>query len=295
MQTTSTLQRPPWLKRRISISSSADTLENMLRASRLHSVCEEADCPNRMECFASGTATFLILGNRCTRNCRFCAVRHGPIEAPDADEPQHVAEAAKRLGLTYVVITSVTRDDLPDGGAEHFAKTICEIRQQIPEARIEVLIPDFRGNYQAILQVVNARPDVINHNIETVPRIYSKARQGADFNRSLFLLRTVKDIDPNLPTKSGIMLGLGETRREVRRTMLELKRTGCNLVTIGQYLQPGPGHIPVHKYIEPPTFEGWEKELLRLGFDGVASGTFVRSSYNASVLLDKLGRGTGRS
>lgn len=294
MKHTEIRQRPNWLRRRVPADGNSADVERLLRKSQLHTVCEEAACPNRQECFAQGTATFLILGDHCSRNCRFCAVRHGPKSAPDADEPRNVAETAEKLGLAYVVVTSVTRDDLEDGGAGHFAETILAIRKKIPHVRIEVLIPDFQGSSQAIEKVVSAGPDVLNHNIETVPRLYERARPGADFGRSLSLLESVSFLDPAMPTKSGLMLGLGETDDEIRAAMTALRKAGCRLLTIGQYLQPSPRHLPVENYISPERFEAWRQEALTYGFTSVASGPFVRSSYQAAAMFEKQRQSTHR-
>ena len=253
---------------------------------RLHTVCQEAKCPNIWECFSNRTATFLILGDRCTRNCRFCAVAHSPVEPPDPAEPVRVAETVEKLGLAYVVITSVTRDDLPDGGAGHFAKTIREIHRRIPEAAIEVLIPDFKGVAAALRTVLKARPQVLNHNIETVPRLYATVRPGAVYARSLELLGRVKTIDASVPTKSGLMLGLGETTAEIRQTLQDLLDVGCRMLTIGQYLQPSKDHLPVARFVPPTEFDQWQQTAFQMGFSEVASGPFVRSSYHAKELFN---------
>jgi lipoic acid synthetase len=253
---------------------------------RLHTVCQEAKCPNIWECFSNRTATFLILGDRCTRNCRFCAVAHNPVEPPDPAEPMRVAQSVEKLGLAYVVVTSVTRDDLPDGGAGHFAKTIREIHRRIPEAVIEVLIPDFRGDAEALRTVLKARPQVLNHNIETVPRLYAAVRPGAVYARSLELLGRVRTIDASIPTKSGLMLGLGETTAEIRQTLQDLLDAGCRMLTMGQYLQPSEDHLPVARFVPPAEFGQWQKTAFQMGFGEVASGPFVRSSYHAKELFN---------
>jgi lipoic acid synthetase len=230
------------------------------------------------------------MGERCTRNCRFCAVSPGPPEPLDPDEPGRVAAAAERMGLKYVVVTSVTRDDLADGGAAHFAATIREIRRRVPEAAIEVLIPDFQGDRAALATVLSARPDVLNHNIETVPRLYPRVRPQADYRRSLELLRSSRSLAPSIPTKSGLMVGLGEMPYELRQTLLDLRETGCRILTLGQYLQPSPQHLPVEAYVPPADFENWRKAALELGFSEVASAPFVRSSYHAKESFQALNR-----
>ena len=265
-----------------------EDVRRMLNKGQLHTVCQEAKCPNIWECFSRRTATFLILGNRCTRNCRFCAVEHGHPMPPDPEEPKRVAVAAKQLGLEYVVVTSVTRDDLPDGGAGLFAETILEIRRQIPHAKVEVLIPDFKGDDKALATVLKARPDVLNHNIETVSRLYDLARPGADYFRSLRLLKKVTTTFPDIPTKSGIMLGLGETREEIEQTLRDIYATGCRIMTIGQYLQPSLDHLPVALYVMPEEFEYWKGRALDIGFVEVMSGPFVRSSYHAREMYQTL-------
>lgn len=253
----------------------------MVREGSLHTVCQEAKCPNQWECFSHHTATFLIMGDRCTRNCRFCAVKQGPITGPDPEEPWRVADGAASLGLRYVVVTSVTRDDVPDGGARIFAQTIREIRKKIDGAMVEVLIPDFRGDESALATVLNAGPDVLNHNIETVPRLYSSVRPQADYRRSLRLLARVGTHEPAIPAKSGIMLGLGEASGEVEKTLQDICHTGCRLLTIGQYLQPSSRHLPVVRFVPPEEFDGWREAALGMGFQEVFSGSFVRSSYKA--------------
>jgi len=282
------LRKPPWLKRRIPSGATYHKVYRILQKSKLHTVCQEALCPNIGECFSSGTATFLILGDRCTRNCRFCAVAHGPIEPPDPEEPSRVAEAVQELGLRYVVVTSVTRDDLYDGGAEHFAKTIKEVKHRVPSARIEVLVPDFGGSNSALGTVVQARPDVINHNVETVPRLYSKARPGADYGRSLHLLKMVLELASGIPTKSGLMLGLGESAEELRRVFGDLVEVGCQILTLGQYLQPSKDHLAVERFVPPEEFEQLREVALEMGFIAVASGPLVRSSYHAGELYEAL-------
>jgi lipoic acid synthetase len=285
-----TPRKPPWLKKKLVAGKTYEKVQRLLRNSQLHTVCEEARCPNLDECFARKTATFLILGDRCTRNCRFCSIAHGPSGPPDAGEPRKVADAVHNLGLLYVVITSVTRDDLPDGGAAHFAHTIQAIRLRVPDALVEVLVPDFGGNVSAIETLVNAHPDVINHNMETVPSLYSRVRPGADYKRSLGLLEKVGRLDSDILTKSGVMLGLGETGEEIHQVLSDLLEANCRILTLGQYLQPSPGQLPVERYIPPQEFEHWKTVALEMGFQQVASGPFVRSSYHAGELFNTLNK-----
>jgi lipoyl synthase len=279
------LRKPAWLKKTLPKGSEYEKVRAVLSKSKLHSVCQEAKCPNIWECFSQETATFLILGDRCTRNCRFCAIAHGPPGPPDPEEPARVGEAAKSMGLSYVVVTSVTRDDLPDGGAGLFAETIREIRKKMPNALVEVLIPDFQGNTGALQEVLDAVPNVLNHNLETVPRLYPSARPEAVYRRSLDLLKNARAYNPDIPTKSGLMLGLGESPEEVEQTLEDLLETGCNILTLGQYLQPSKEHLPVERFIPPSEFERWVEKALELGFSQVASGPFVRSSYHAKELF----------
>ena len=274
-------RKPDWLKRRLPTGEGYARVRELIESGRLHTVCQEARCPNIWECFSHHTATFLIMGERCTRNCRFCSVHSGTPEALDPGEPGRVAAAAAEMGLQYVVVTSVTRDDLPDGGAAHFAATIRAIRERIPGAEIEVLIPDLQGDRTALHTVLAGRPDVLNHNIETVPRLYPQVRPQADYRRSLELLRAAGEIAPSIPTKSGLMLGLGETPEEVQLTLQDLRSHGCRLLTLGQYLQPSPEHLPVAAYVPPEEFERWRADALAMGFTHVASAPFVRSSYHA--------------
>jgi lipoic acid synthetase len=256
----------------------------MLDELRLNTVCRSAKCPNRGECFASGTATFLIMGDACTRGCRFCAVETRVPQPLDPDEPARVGQAAKRMGLTHVVVTSVTRDDLPDGGAAHFVAVIDAIRACAPGVRVEVLTSDFGGDLDAVDTVASARPDVFNHNVETVPRLYAEVRPGADFRRSLDVLARVHGTRPGLPTKSGLMVGLGETRPEVVGVLRDLRAHGVDIVTIGQYLRPSARHLPVAEFVEPATFEWYAEQARAIGFPGVAASPFVRSSYHAGEL-----------
>lgn len=264
----------------------------MLANVGLNTVCQEAHCPNQWECFSSRTAAFLIMGPHCTRNCGFCAVEHGTPGPPDPGEPARVAEAAKSLGLLYAVVTSVTRDDLADGGASCFAATIGAIREKLDRTLVEVLIPDFKGDFQQLRTVLAAGPDVINHNIETVAGLYSTVRPGASYDRSMSLLAEARRAAPSIPVKSGLMLGFGETAREIRQTISDLFDAGVSLLTIGQYLQPSALHLPVIRYVPPEEFENWKRAALEIGFSQVASGPFVRSSYHAEDLF-KVGRRPG--
>ncbi len=257
----------------------------------LETVCESAKCPNRTECWSQHTATFMIGGNVCTRPCGFCSVPKGKTTALQVDEPRRVAEAAARLGLRYVVITSVTRDDLPDGGAEHWYRTVLAVRERTG-AEIEVLTPDFMGDNAAISRVIEARPDVFNHNTETVPRLYHRVRRNAEYQRTLDLLLQVKQEAPDIPTKSGLMLGLGETREELLDVCSDLRRVGCDMITLGQYLQPTADHLPVDRYVPPEEFDEIGEECRKLGFRMVASGPFVRSSYHAGEMTEHLDSGT---
>ncbi|HHY80947.1 MAG TPA: lipoyl synthase [Thermoanaerobacter sp.] len=273
------MQKPEWLKVRL-LNEDLNRMEAFLKSMSLNTVCQSANCPNMGECFARKTATFMIMGNICTRNCRFCAVEKGHPQPLDEDEPRRVAEAAQKLGLKHVVVTCVTRDDLPDGGASHFAKTIYELKK-LPGVTVEVLVSDFMGKEESIAKVVEAKPDIINHNIETVPRLYSKVRPKADYSRSLNLLKKSKELDPYILTKSGIMVGLGETEEEVIQVMKDLRSVDCDMMTIGQYLRPSAKHIEVAEYVTPQQFERYEEIGYELGFKYVASGPLVRSSYHA--------------
>ena len=272
---------PPWLRQRAPAPFVLTEMKALLDGLSLHTVCEEAHCPNQGWCFSHGTATFLILGDICTRNCRFCAIKKGKPLPLDPDEPQNIALAVSKLELRHVVITSVTRDDLPDGGAQHFAKTVEAVRQINPQATIEVLIPDFTGSVEALEMVVDSFPEVINHNVETVPRLYPEVRPKADYHRTLNLLRAVKSTDERIVTKSGMMLGLGELEDEIVEVMRELREVDCDALTLGQYLCPSPQHRPVSRYIPPEEFEKYGDIAKELGFRSVASGCFVRSSFNA--------------
>jgi lipoic acid synthetase len=278
------VSKPRWLRRSLPTGADYEKVRTMLKEGRLHTVCQEARCPNLWECFSRHTATFLIMGSHCTRNCRFCAVDHGPSEPPDPGEPERVAEAVQSMGLGYVVITSVTRDDLPDGGAVFFAETIKEIRKKVPDALVEVLIPDFQGNEDSLLTVMEVRPNVLNHNIETVSRLYPSVRPDAVYRRSLELLKRVQKYDPAILTKSGLMLGLGESSEEIRTALQDLLDANCSILTLGQYLQPTNEHLPVERFIHPDEFDNLRETALEMGFSEVISGPFVRSSYHAKEL-----------
>jgi lipoic acid synthetase len=273
--------KPEWLRKRLPVGTAVQLMEGNLEHNRLHTICQEACCPNQGECFSKGVATFLVMGNVCTRNCRFCAVDSGTPGPLDADEPLRLAEEVKRLGLRFVVVTSVTRDDLPDGGAGHFARVIEVMRRECPGVGIEVLIPDFLGSRSDLKTVADAAPEVLNHNVETVPRLYPSVRPQADYRRSLELIREAKALNPSLTTKSGLMVGLGETREEVLEVMVDLRAATCDVITIGQYLSPSAAHHPVVEYVNPEIFEKYRRDALRLGFRDAASSPFVRSSYMA--------------
>lgn len=278
------MNKPSWLKKRLPPEADVEKVRTLLKRGRLHTVCQEANCPNLWECFSRNTATFLIMGDRCTRNCRFCAVAHGPKSPPDPGEPLRVAKAVETLQLRYVVITSVTRDDLADGGAEFFARAVSEIKKRVPEILVEVLVPDFQGVTEAVRTIVEVRPDAVSHNMETVARLYADVRPVAGYRRSLDLLRRVKSCDPTIYTKSGLMLGLGESDEEILKTLQDLLEAGCSLLTLGQYLQPTPQHLAVQRFVSPETFDKWRKIALEMGFAGTAAGPFVRSSYQAREL-----------
>lgn len=278
------MNKPRWLKRVIPHGQVFQNVHHILTDGRLNTVCREALCPNLSECYSRGTAAFLILGERCTRNCRFCAVDHGPVAIPDPDEPERLAEAVVSMGLRYVVVTSVTRDDLLDGGAGQFAETVRAIRGRAPDTLIEILIPDFQGDDAALYTVLTSMPDVVNHNLETVPRLYETARPQANYRRSLDLLRRAREIAPAIPVKTGLMLGMGEIGDEVKETLGDILDAECRLLTIGQYLAPSETHMPVERYVTPEEFEDWREEALSMGFSEVASGPFVRSSYRADEL-----------
>ena len=278
---------PPWLRKRLPAGGHGDVVRAALKDLRLTTVCSSAHCPNMCECFAQGTATFMILGDRCTRGCRFCAVESVAPLPPDPEEPTRVAEAAARLKLSYVVVTSVTRDDLPDGGAEHFRRTIEEIKR-LSGAPVEVLTPDFKGRRECVETVLSAEPAVFNHNIETVPRLYEAARPEAVYSRSLDVLRMAAESAPSIPVKSGMMVGLGEEEGEVLEVMRDLRDAGCRLLTIGQYLRPSPEHLPVARFVSPEEFDRYSQAGDELGFDAVFAGPFVRSSYRAGELISDI-------
>ncbi len=274
--------RPSWLRQRVPAGENYRELKSLVRNLRLHTVCESAACPNVGECWSRRTATFMILGNVCTRRCGFCAVQKGAPPAVDYDEPRRVAEAAASLGLRYAVLTSVNRDDRKDGGAELFALTIRALRERLPECRVEALIPDFQGSHAALDVVLEAAPDVLNHNLETVPRLYRQVRLGARYERSLDLLAYSKSARPEIPTKSGLMLGLGETPEELLAAMRDLRAQNVDLLTLGQYLRPSLRHLPVIRYVPPEEFAEFRRQGEALGFRHVESGPLVRSSYRAA-------------
>lgn len=276
--------KPPWLKQRLPTGSVHEKFSSLINKAQIHTVCQKAQCPNIYKCFSRKTATFMILGDRCTRNCRFCAVAHGPKNLPDPEEPVRIARMVRDLNLDYVVITSVTRDDLPDGGAFVFVRTVKEIRQRVPNVLIELLIPDFQGNKDALKCIVEVQPDVLNHNIETVPRLYATVRPEAIYLRSLNLIKEMTTYLPGVITKSGLMLGLGELPEEIHNTLKDLIEAGCQLLTLGQYLRPTKSHLPIDRFIPPKEFDHWRKTALKMGFAEVASGPFVRSSFHAKTL-----------
>lgn len=276
-----TRRHPDWLKVPIPGGKSYVTIKKRLRNAKLHTICEEAKCPNLAECFERGTATFLILGDTCSRNCKYCKVNHGKPGPLEPDEPIEVAESIQSLNLSYAVITSVTRDDLSDGGASIFSKTIKEVRKMNPSCKIEVLIPDFNGNQKALQMVLDAKPDVLNHNIEVVKELFPTVRPEGDYQRSIDLLKQCKQYDSKIPTKSGFMVGLGETTQQIKKLLEDLSDAQVDMITIGQYLQPSKQHIPVTKYYTPEEFEQFKKQAIQLGFSHVESGPLVRSSYHA--------------
>jgi len=274
--------RPDWLRVKFFGGERYQDLKRIMRTLDLHTVCESARCPNMGECWEHGTATFMILGDICTRACGFCAVPSGkPVGPPDEDEPLRVAEAVAKMGLRYAVVTSVNRDDQPDGGAHIFARTIEEIRRRVPGCKVEVLIPDFRGDWNALNVVLAVRPDILNHNTETVARLYRQVRKGAVYERSLELLRRSKEAHPEVPTKTGLMLGLGEEKEEVLETMQDLAAQGTNILTLGQYLQPTREHLPIVRYVHPDEFAEYKVLGVSMGFKHVEAGPLVRSSYHA--------------
>jgi len=279
------LKKPDWIRVKLAPASSRfQEIKSILRENRLHTVCEEASCPNISECFGKGTATFMIMGDKCTRRCPFCDVGHGRPDPLDPQEPANLARTIAALRLSYVVITSVDRDDLRDGGAQHFVDCIRAVREASPQTRIEVLVPDFRGRMARALSILDAAPpDVMNHNLETVPRLYREARPGSDYAHSLALLQTFKQRHPGVPTKSGLMVGLGETDDEILAVMRDMREHSIDMLTIGQYLAPTGHHLPVRRYVHPDTFERFEREAKDLGFQHAAVGALVRSSYHADL------------
>ena len=278
------LRKPQWIRAKAPTAPEVSRLKSVLREHRLHTVCEEASCPNLGECFSHGTATFMIMGDICTRRCPFCDVAHGRPGTLDAEEPANLAKTIAAMGLRYVVITSVDRDDLRDGGAGHFKACIEAVRHQSPQTKIEILVPDFRGRADAALEILGqAQPDVFNHNLETIPRLYKAVRPGADYLGSLRLLQRFKELHPQVPTKSGLMLGLGESFEEIEAVMADLREHGCDMLTLGQYLQPSRHHLPVERYVTPDEFTVLGELAKDLGFVNVASGPMVRSSYHADL------------
>jgi lipoic acid synthetase len=277
-------RKPEWIRAKSHGDPKVQHIKDMLREHNLHSVCEEAACPNLGECFAHGTATFLIMGNICTRRCPFCDVAHGRPDPLDENEPAHLAKTIAAMKLKHVVITSVDRDDLRDGGANHFVQCIDEVRRQSPQTDIEVLVPDFRGRMDVALEILTTSPpDIFNHNLETVPRLYKAARPGSDYQWSLDLIKCFQAMHPEVPTKSGLMLGLGETMEEVKQVMQDLRDHGCRMLTLGQYLQPSRHHLAVERFVTPAEFDELRELGKQMGFDHVASGPMVRSSYHADL------------
>ncbi len=288
------LSAPEWLiaeVRRAKRGTGAEMVAqtgDLLDRLHLPTVCDSARCPNRGECFSHHTATFLILGEVCTRGCAFCAVNKGKPVPVDADEPRRLAQAVAELGLRHVVITSVTRDDLPDGGAAHYARVVEALREHCPGVRVELLVPDFAGSEKALGTVLATEPDILAHNLETVPRLYPQVRRGADYQRSLRVLQQAKQLSPNLITKSGLMLGLGEDAAEVEKVLKDLRAVDCDMLTLGQYLSPSLHHVPVARYVDPEEFVSWQRQALSLGFKSVAAGALVRSSYKAPVFFQEV-------
>lgn len=275
-------RKPEWIRMKVPDSTRYQEIKSILRENKLHTVCEEASCPNIGECFSGGTATFMILGDICTRRCPFCDVAHGKPLPPDVNEPANLARTIAQMQLNYVVITSVDRDDLRDGGAQHFVDCIHAVREASPNIKIEILVPDFRGRLDVALEILRkAPPDVMNHNLETVPRLYKQARPGSDYQNSLLLLKTFSEMYPNVPTKSGLMLGLGESDEEILQVMMDLRAHDVSMLTLGQYLQPSVHHLPVERYVEPAIFEMLRQKAEAMGFNNTASGPMVRSSYHA--------------
>jgi lipoic acid synthetase len=278
------LRKPEWIRIKLPSGQETSRIKQLLRESKLHTVCEEAACPNLAECFKHGTATFMIMGDLCTRRCPFCDVAHGKPQPLNIHEPSQLAEAVQKMALKYVVITSVNRDDLRDGGAGHFADCIKEIRNKTPQTKIEILVPDFRGRIEKAVDILTSQPcDVFNHNLETVPRLYEKVRPGANYQGSLELFRQFHTAKPTIPMKSGLMLGIGEIEEEVEAVMRDLLSVGCSMLTLGQYLQPSKSHTPVEEYITPEQFDRYAETAKALGFKQVASAPLVRSSYHADL------------
>lgn len=288
------LRKPPWIRAKSPATPAVARLKAVLRENRLHTVCEEASCPNIGECFGKGTATFMIMGDICTRRCTFCDVAHGRPDPLDAEEPVNLARTITAMGLRYVVITSVDRDDLRDGGAGHFVECILEIRKRTPGTKIEILVPDFRGRMDVALKLMGeAPPDVFNHNLETIPRLYKAARPGSDYQWSLDLIRRFKTAHPSLPTKSGLMVGIGETMDEVLQVMQDLRAHDCDMLTVGQYLQPSKFHLRLERFVHPDEFRMLEEKGYAMGFAHVASGPMVRSSYHADQMAEGILQHTG--
>ncbi len=277
-------KKPVWLKRKLPQSPVYENVRGLVKKNKLHTVCEEAKCPNQFECYSNGTSTFMIMGDKCTRNCGFCSVSGNPLEPPDYEEPFRIGKTVHLMNLDYVVITSVTRDDLTDGGASFFAETVKEIKRRKSDTLVEILIPDFKGCEKSLKTVLDAKPDVLNHNIETVRSLYSKVRPEADYNRSLNLIYKSSRLEPLIPVKTGLMTGLGEEMAELAETFKDIKKCGCNMLTIGQYLQPSKKHLNVEKYITPEEFDVLKEKALSSGIKSVASGPFVRSSYKAAEM-----------
>lgn len=282
-------RKPEWIRMKAPDSARYQEIKRVLRDNNLHTVCEEASCPNIGECFSGGTATFMILGDICTRRCPFCDVAHGKPLPPDVNEPENLARTIAQMKLKYVVITSVDRDDLLDGGAQHFVDCIKAVRAQSPHIKIEILVPDFRGRLEVAMKILNeAPPDVMNHNLETIPRLYKQARPGSDYQNSLNLLKKFNELYPHIPTKSGLMLGLGETDEEILQVMRDLRAHNVSMLTLGQYLQPSVHHLPVMRYVEPKIFEELRQKADEMGFNNTASGPMVRSSYHADAQAHKV-------
>ncbi|MCP4004107.1 MAG: lipoyl synthase [bacterium] len=283
--------RPSWLKVRYRQNPELEALFDLVRDKHLNTVCQSAACPNVGECWAQGTATFMLSGNLCTRACGFCDIQTGRPEALDPEEPARVADAVASLGLRFAVLTAVARDDLADGGAAQFAATLVAIRESSPQCRVEVLIPDFKGSEASLKRVLEAEPDVLNHNLETVERLQRSVRKAGRYQRSLDVLANSRRLRPDIPTKTGLMLGLGERPEEIRQALADIRATGCELLTIGQYLSPGPDRLPVDRWVTPEEFDSWEQESRRIGFADVLSGPLVRSSYRAEQLAGKSATG----